>query len=239
MSALEATGLELFYGDVQAVWGASFRVAAGEIVTLIGANGAGKTTTMRALAGLLEPRAGRITFAGEDVTKLPAHQRVSRGLVLVPEARQLWAQMTVLENLQVGAHGTRARPLRKATLERVLTLFPALAKRLSQQAGTLSGGEQQMCAIGRGLMAQPTLLMLDEPTLGLAPLLVKEVFRALRDINGAGTTLLLVEQNVQHALRLAHRAYVLETGRMTLEGQAADLLVDPSVRERFLGQHAL
>ncbi|MGO8968669.1 MAG: ABC transporter ATP-binding protein [Myxococcaceae bacterium] len=239
MSALRVEGIDVFYGDVQAVWNASFRVEAGEIVTLVGANGAGKTTTLRTLSGLLRPRAGRILFEDQDVAGMPANQLVARGIVLIPEARQLWANMSVRDNLEMGAYTRGARAERHRTLQTVLEMFPILQKRLTQNAGTLSGGEQQMCAIGRGLMARPRLLMLDEPALGLAPMLVRQVFAALKEINGRGVTLLLVEQNVQHALRLAHRAYVLETGRVTLEGASAALLDDARVRQRFLGEAAL
>ncbi len=239
MSALRVEGIDVFYGDVQAVWNVSFQVDAGEIVTLVGANGAGKTTTLRTLAGLLRPRAGRILFEDKDVAGLPANQLVTQGLVLIPEARQLWPTMSVRDNLEMGAYTRGARAERHRTLQSVLEMFPSLQKRLTQNAGTLSGGEQQMCAIGRGLMARPRLLMLDEPALGLAPMLVRQVFAALKEINGRGVTLLLVEQNVQHALRLAHRAYVLETGRVTLEGTSAALLNDARVRQRFLGEAAL
>jgi branched-chain amino acid transport system ATP-binding protein len=208
-------------------------------VTLVGANGAGKTTTLRTLAGLLRPRAGRILFEGQDVAGLPANQLVARGAVLIPEARQLWPTMNVRDNLEMGAYTRGARAQRDKTMETVLQMFPILEKRLGQNAGTLSGGEQQMCAIGRGLMARPRLLMLDEPALGLAPMLVRQVFAALKEINANGVTVLLVEQNVRHALRLAHRAYVLETGRVTLEGTSAALLDDARVRQRFLGEAAL
>lgn len=239
MSSLRVENLDVFYGDVQAVWDVSFQVDSGEIVTLVGANGAGKTTTLRTLAGLLGPRAGRILFEGQDVAGLPANQLVARGLVLIPEARQLWPTMNVRDNLEMGAYTRGARAERHQTLQAVLQMFPILEKRLAQNAGTLSGGEQQMCAIGRGLMARPRLLMLDEPALGLAPMLVRQVFAALKEINGRGVTILLVEQNVQHALRLAHRAYVLETGRVTLKGTTTELLNDARVRQRFLGEAAL
>lgn len=239
MSSLRVEHLDVFYGDVQAVWDVSFQVEAGEIVTLVGANGAGKTTTLRTVAGLLRPRAGRVLFDGQDVTGLPANQLVARGVVLIPEARQLWPTMSVRDNLEMGAYTRGARAQRHQTLQAVLKMFPILEKRFSQNAGTLSGGEQQMCAIGRGLMARPRLLMLDEPALGLAPMLVRQVFAALKEINAGGVTILLVEQNVQHALRLAHRAYVLETGRVTLEGTSKALLDDARVRQRFLGEAAL
>ena len=239
MKALEVQGIDVFYRDVQAVWDVSFDVDGGEIVTLVGANGAGKTTTLRTVAGLLRPRRGTIRFMGEDVTGMPAYRLVQRGLVLVPEARQLWAQMTVRENLDMGAYGSEARKHRHETLRTVLEMFPILEKRAQQNAGTLSGGEQQMCAIGRGLMARPKVLMLDEPSLGLAPMLVRQVFSALREINGRGVTVLLVEQNVHQALALANRGFVLETGHLTLSGRTKALLGDPRVKEKFLGEAAL
>jgi branched-chain amino acid transport system ATP-binding protein len=239
VKALEVQGIDVFYRDVQAVWDVSFDVEPGEIVTLVGANGAGKTTTLRTIAGLRRPRRGTIRFQGEDVTGLPAFKLVERGLVMVPEARQLWPQMTVRENLDLGAYGKEARRTRQETLRTVLEMFPILEKRAQQNAGTLSGGEQQMCAIGRGLMARPKLLMLDEPSLGLAPMLVRQVFAALKEINGRGVTVLLVEQNVHQALALAARGFVLETGRLTLSGQTKALLGDPRVKEKFLGEAAL
>jgi len=239
VKALEVQGIDVFYRDVQAVWDVSFDVEPGEIVTLVGANGAGKTTTLRTVAGLLKPRRGTVRFMGEDVTGMPAFKLVQRGLVLVPEARQLWPQMSVRENLDMGAYGREARKQRHETLRTVLEMFPILEKRASQNAGTLSGGEQQMCAIGRGLMARPKLLMLDEPSLGLAPMLVRQVFSALREINGRGVTVLLVEQNVHQALALATRGFVLETGHLTLSGQTKALLGDPRVKEKFLGEAAL
>ena len=232
---LDVTGLDVFYGDVQALWDVSFRVDAGEIVTLIGANGAGKTTALKALAGLLTPRRGRILFEGRDVSGFSAHRLAADGLVLIPEARQLWPAMTVRENLEMGAYGKSARPHGRETLERVFAMFPVLRTRAGQKAGTLSGGEQQMCAIGRGLMARPRLLLLDEPALGLAPLLVREVFSSLRTIREQGVTIVLVEQNVAHALALADRAYVLETGRVTLSGRSADLAEDERIRAGYLG----
>ena len=235
MSLLSVEGIDVFYGDVQAVREVSFEVEAGEVVTLIGANGAGKSTTLKTVAGLLAPRKGRVVFDGKDVSGAPAHSLAARGLLLVPEGRQLWPGMTVLENLRMGAFPKSARSREDATLQEVFAMFPVLEKRVTQKAGTLSGGEQQMCAIGRGLMGQPRLLLLDEPALGLAPLLLREVFASLRAIRNRGVTIVLVEQNVQHALTLADRAYVLETGRVTLGGRADDLLKDPRVREGYLG----
>ena len=236
---LEVAGIETFYGNAQALWDVSFRVGAGEIVTIIGANGAGKTTTLRTVTGLLKPRKGRVLFEGADVIGLPPNVLASRGVVLIPEARQLWPGMTVLENLEMGAYARKARSARAQTLRTVFAMFPLLERRVSQKAGTLSGGEQQMCAIGRGLMAHPRLLLLDEPSLGLAPLLVREVFQSLKAIREQGVTIVLVEQNVHHALALADHAFVLETGRVILSGRARDLVNDPRVREGYLGLTAV
>jgi branched-chain amino acid transport system ATP-binding protein len=236
---LEVAGIDVFYGNAQALWEVSFRVAKGEIVTIIGANGAGKSTALKTVSGLLTPRRGQIMFEGADVTGLSPNALVERGVVLIPEARQLWPGMTVLENLEMGAYCRLARPARARTLETVFATFPQLKHRARQKAGTLSGGEQQMCAIGRGLMAQPRLLLLDEPSLGLAPLLVREVFSSLKLIREQGVTIVLVEQNVHHALALADRAFVLETGRVTLSGQARDLAQDPRIREGYLGLAAV
>jgi branched-chain amino acid transport system ATP-binding protein len=236
MSLIDVRGIDVFYGGVQALREVSFSVEEGEVVTLIGANGAGKSTALKTLAGLLKPRKGEVVFDGRDVSGLPPWALCEKGLVLIPEARQLWPAMTVLENLEMGAYARAARPRRRETLESVLEMFPVLRTRARQKAGTLSGGEQQMCAIGRGLMAQPRLLLLDEPALGLAPLLVREVFAKLREINQRGVTVLLVEQNVPHALALAGRAYVLESGRVTLAGSSRELAIDPRVREEYLGK---
>jgi branched-chain amino acid transport system ATP-binding protein len=236
---LEVNGIDVFYGNVQALWDVSFQVAKGEVVTIIGANGAGKTTTLRAIAGLLHPRKGQVLFEGVDITRIAPNDRVGRGIVLVPEARQLWPAMSVLENLELGAYKSAARKVRAATLERVFAMFPVLKQRVRQKAGTLSGGEQQMCAIGRGLMACPRILLLDEPALGLAPLLVREVFASLRAIAQQGMTIVLVEQNVPHALALADRAFILETGRVTQSGPARDLANDTRVRDAYLGEAAV
>jgi branched-chain amino acid transport system ATP-binding protein len=235
VSLLVVENIDVAYGDIPAVRDVSFTVDAGEVVTLIGANGAGKSTTLKTLAGLLAPRRGRILLEGQDVSGQPAHALASRGLVLVPEGRQLWPAMTVLDNLLMGAFPKGARSRAKTTLEQVFAMFPVLKQRAGQRAGTLSGGEQQMCAIGRGLMGQPSLLLLDEPALGLAPLLVREVFASLRAIRDRGVTIVLVEQNVPHALALADRAYVLETGRVTLSGRSSDLANDRRVRDGYLG----
>jgi branched-chain amino acid transport system ATP-binding protein len=236
---LAVRNIDVGYGEVQAVWDVSFDVGAGKVVTLVGANGAGKTTILKTLCGLLVPRRGQILFDGKDVRGLAPYDLVARGLVLIPEARQLWPGMTVRENLEMGAYSRSARGQRARTLESVHAMFPQLEKRARQKAGTLSGGEQQMCAIGRGLMARPRLLLLDEPALGLAPLLVREVFAALKRIREQGVTILLVEQNVHHALALADRAYVLETGRVTLSGTSAELARDPRVQQQFLGADAV
>jgi branched-chain amino acid transport system ATP-binding protein len=232
---LSVRNLDVFYGDVQAVWDVSFDVGDREVVTLIGANGAGKTTILKTLCGLLAPRRGQILFEGRDICGRPPYELVANGLVLIPESRQLWPGMTVLENLEMGAYSRSARKERIRTLETVFAMFPQLEKRSAQKAGTLSGGEQQMCAIGRGLMARPRLLLLDEPALGLAPLLVREVFDALTRIREQGVTILLVEQNVLQALKLADRACVLETGRVTMTGSCHELSRDPRLAEEFLG----
>ena len=223
------------YGEVRALWDVSLAVDEGEIVTLLGANGAGKTTTMRVLSGLIRPRSGTVTFDGLAVHRLPPPRIVQAGLVQIPEGRRLWPRMTVLENLELGAYAPHLRRRRLEGLEWVFSLFPRLAERRIQLAGTLSGGEQQMLAIGRGLMSRPRLLMLDEPSLGLAPILVREVFRIIEEINARGVTVLLVEQNVRQALEVAHRGYVLETGRIVQSGAAADLLEDPRIRRAYLG----
>jgi len=239
VSRLTVRAIDVFYGAVQAVWHVSFDVEPGEVVTLVGANGAGKTTILKALCGLNAPRRGEIRLDGEPIVGRPPYELVEKGLVLIPEARQLWPGMTVRENLEMGSYCRSARPHRKAALETVFAMFPVLEKRARQKAGTLSGGEQQMCAIGRGLMARPRLLLLDEPALGLAPRLVEEVFAALQRIRERGVTIVLVEQNVTHALALSDRAWVLESGRVTLSGRAADLARDPRVRQQFLGAEAV
>jgi branched-chain amino acid transport system ATP-binding protein len=232
---LRVEHLAVFYGDVQALWDVSLHVEQGEIVTLIGANGAGKTTTLNTLSGLLRPRAGSLTFQQRDLRQEPPHRIVEAGLVHIAEGRELFPHMTVLENLELGAFPKRARRVRHETLAFVMELFPRLGERQQQLARTLSGGEQQMLAIGRGLMARPLLLMLDEPSLGLAPLLVAELFDCLRRIHANHVTILLVEQNVRQALELADRAYVLENGRTVRSGTAAELLVDGAIREAYLG----
>jgi branched-chain amino acid transport system ATP-binding protein len=232
---LEISDLSLMYGRIQALHGISLTVDEGEIVALIGANGAGKTTTMRAISGIRPVAAGRIVFAGQDITKLRADLRVIRGLCQAPEGRGIFPGMTVLENLEMGAYTRRDRAGIAADLDRVFGLFPRLAERRKQPGGTLSGGEQQMLTIGRALMSQPKLLLLDEPSMGLAPMLIQQIFSIITEINEQGTTVLLVEQNAQQALSRAHRAYVLETGRIVKAGTGAELLHDPAVKEAYLG----
>ena len=232
---LDVAAIVAAYGEVRALWDVSLRVDEGEVVTLLGANGAGKTTTMRVLSGLLRPLSGSVTFAGRGIHRLAPPRIVQAGLVQIPEGRRLWPRMTVLENLELGAYAPHLRARRHETLEWVFSLFPRLAERRRQLAGTLSGGEQQMLAIGRGLMSRPRLLMLDEPSLGLAPILVREVFTIIGQINARGVTVLLVEQNVRQALEIAHRGYVLETGRIVRSGSARDLLEDPEIKRVYLG----
>jgi branched-chain amino acid transport system ATP-binding protein len=232
---LKLDGIQVGYGDMTAVHEASLEVREGETVALIGGNGAGKTTTLRAISGLLPLRAGRIEFDGERVDGLRSSQVVSRGIAHVPEGRQLFPTMTVKENLEVGARSDEARRRRTETLAWVFELFPKLQERHGQLAGTLSGGEQQMCAIGRGLMARPRLLMLDEPSLGLAPVVVRAIFDDLQRINRGGLTILLVEQNVLRSLQLCHRGYVLENGRITLAGGREMLLASPHIKQAYLG----
>ena len=232
---LRLEGIDAFYGDLQALHGVSLDVQEGEIVALVGANAAGKTTTLRVISGTLPARAGRVTFNGADLSRVPAHDRVGRGIVQVPEGRRLFPFMTVRENLLLGAHPAAARAEQTKSLAYVLDLFPILSERTSQMAGSLSGGEQQMCAIGRALMTKPRLLMLDEPTLGIAPVLVQKIFETVAAINRGGVTILLVEQNVRRALALAHRACVLENGRLVLAGPARELAVDDRLKKAYLG----
>ncbi len=231
---LEIRGLNAGYGGVQVLWDVSLRVERGEIVSLIGANGAGKTTTLRSVMGIVKPFSGRITFDGEEITGLPTHRIVRMGLSLVPEGRHLFPKMTVMENLRMGAYavdGSRFKDL----LERVFQIFPVLKDRRDQLASTLSGGEQQMLAIARGLMSDPKILMLDEPSLGLAPKIVKKVMRVVSDIRDEGVTILLVEQNAKISLEISDRGYVLETGRVVLEGSSEELLRNEHVRRAYLG----
>ena len=233
MLTLDAVSVS--YGEVQALWDVSLDVQQGEIIALVGSNGAGKTTTLKTISGLLHPSSGSIQFEGKPIERAPAHEIVALGIAHIPEGRRLWANMTVRENLEMGAYAQRARAVRAQTTGEVLRMFPRLAERPQQLAGTLSGGEQQMLAIARGLLSRPKLLMLDEPSLGLAPVLVKEVFSAVQRINQEGVTILLVEQNTHVALSIAARAYVLETGRVAMSGSGAALLNDARVKEAYLG----
>jgi branched-chain amino acid transport system ATP-binding protein len=232
---LEVRDLEVAYGHIEAVQGIGFEVHTGEIRTLVGANGAGKSTTLLALSGLLKPKAGSIRFEGEELTKLPTHKIVERGLVQVAEGRAILTTLTVRENLELGAYRRKDRAAIASDLERVLTLFPRLEERIGGLAGNLSGGEQQMLAIGRALLAKPRLLLLDEPSMGLAPIIVQDIFRKLREINAEGLTIFLVEQNVRQALKIAHHGYVIESGKIVLEDSGAKLLHDPKVLAAYLG----
>ena len=228
--------VDVFYGAIHALHGVSLSVRTGEVVTLIGANGAGKSTTLRAICGLVTPRSGRVLFEGEDITGIAAHKLVARGLSMAPEGRGIFANLSVLENLEMGAYLARDKVRVKQDLERGFTLFPRLKERAAQRAGTLSGGEQQMLAIARALMAHPKLLLLDEPSLGLAPLVCQTIFRTIDEIKAAGTTVLLVEQNASAALKHSDRGYVLETGAIAFDGTATALAGDPRVREAYLGE---
>ncbi len=232
---LQVADLDLYYGDAQALSGVSLEIAAGEVVAIVGAHGAGKSSLIRAIHGIEKPARGRVVFDGTDITGWPSHRVCEAGIGHVAEGRQVFPNLTVLENLEMGAVLRRSRGSEAATLEKVFTLFPRLAERRRQAAGTLSGGEQQMLAIGRCLMGQPRLIMFDEPSLGLAPTIVQEVFRIVRRLNEDGLTILLVEQNVMASLRIANRGYVLENGRMELSGPGADLLTNDRVRQAYLG----
>ncbi len=231
---LKVEDLNVFYGSIHAVKGVSFQVEQGEIVTLIGANGAGKSTTLNTIAGLLHSRSGSISFLDGPLGKVPPHKIVSKGLALVPEGRRVFLQMTVQENLEMGAYTQPGASL-EADLDRVYQQFPRLQERRKQVAGTLSGGEQQMLAMGRALMSHPKLLMLDEPSMGLAPILVEQIFQIIRSLHKSGTTILLVEQNAQAALSVADRGYVLETGRVVASGTGAELLASPDIKKAYLG----
>ena len=233
---LEVKGLEVAYGGIKAVKGIDLEVGAGEMVTLIGANGAGKTTTLKALAGLIRPAAGRIHYNGRDITARPAFELVRQGLALVPEGRGVFGRLTVEENLEMGAYSRHDRPRIAADLDRVYGLLPRLAERRRQHGGTLSGGEQQMLAIGRALMSRPRMLLLDEPSMGLAPQMVQKIFETIRTIAAEGVTLLLVEQNAKLALETCHRGYVMESGLIALADRAPDLLANPQVRQAYLGE---
>ena len=232
---LRLTDVHTYYGHIHALQGVSLEVNEGEIVTLLGSNGAGKTTTLKTIHGLLHPREGKVEFDGEDVSRVPAHELVRRGVGQSPEGRRIFSRMTVMENLQMGAYTRRDRGNLSADFDRVFELFPRLQERRYQAAGTLSGGEQQMLAIGRALMPRPKLLLLDEPSMGLAPILVEQIFSIIGDINKQGMTILLVEQNALMALRTAARGYVLQTGRIVRSGGSKELLEDPEVRKAYLG----
>ena len=232
---LDVRDLNVYYGAIHALQGISFTVSEGEIVTLIGANGAGKSTTLCTISGLLRPRRGSIRFQGRDITMMPAEQIVRLGIIQVPEGRKIFAPLTVRENLEMGAYTRKNKAEIQQSLERVFASFPRLKERINQLGGTLSGGEQQMLATGRGLMSGPTLLLLDEPSMGLSPILVEEIFKIIQEINAKGTSILLVEQNAHMALSIAHRAYVLETGRIVLEGTTTDVRENPQVKAAYLG----
>ena len=231
---LKVDDINVYYGSIHAIKGSSFEVKEGEIVTLIGANGAGKSTTLNTISGLLHSATGSVTFMGENLGKVPCHKIVSKGLALVPEGRRVFLQMTVQENLEMGAY-TRGARVPEADLEKVFTQFPRLKERRRQVAGTLSGGEQQMLAMGRALMSSPKLLMLDEPSMGLAPILVEQIFDIIQELHKSGTTILLVEQNAQAALSVADRGYVLETGKIVTSGTGAELLNSPAIKKAYLG----
>jgi branched-chain amino acid transport system ATP-binding protein len=236
MPLLEIEDMHSYYGHIQALRGISLTVDEGEVVTLIGSNGAGKTTTLRSIHGILPPKQGRIIFAGEEIQGVPAHELISRGIAQSPEGRRIFFRMTVLENLEMGAYHRNDASGVREDMDRVFGLFPRLKERTKQEAGTMSGGEQQMLAIGRALMSRPRLLLLDEPSMGLAPVLVERIFEIIREINKQGTTILLVEQNANIALEIATRGYVLETGTIVNSAPASELREDPTVREAYLGE---
>lgn len=235
---LELTDVQVAYGAAPALWGVSLQVLPGELVCVVGPNGAGKTTLINTMAGLLRARAGRLAFNGADITTLASHRFCEAGIALVPEGRRLFTGMSVLDNLELGSYTKKAKARRKQTLDEVLALFPVLQQKLHAPAGALSGGQQQMVAIGRALMARPTMLLLDEPSLGLAPTIVLDMFKAIREINAQGVSVLLVEQNVAMAMEVAQRAYVLEEGRIVAEGVPAELLQRPEIRKAYLGLEA-
>lgn len=236
MAMLEINNIIVNYGMINAIKGISFSVEKGEVIALIGANGAGKTTTLHTISGLLRPKSGSITFNGVDISKVPAHKIVSMGIAHVPEGRRVFSQLSVMENLKMGAFTRSNQAEKEETLEMVFDRFPRLKERMSQAAGTLSGGEQQMLAMGRALMSKPQIVLMDEPSMGLSPLLVSEVFNIIESISKSGTTVLLVEQNAKKALSIADRAYVLETGNIVLSGKASDLINDDSVKKAYLGE---
>ncbi|MBV7504310.1 ABC transporter ATP-binding protein [Bacillus sp. sid0103] len=234
---LKVTGIETYYGKIQALKGISLDVEQGKIVTILGANGAGKTTTMKTIAGLIKPKKGTVEFLGEDVTGLRPDQLVAKGISLVPEGRAILSSMTVIENLEMGAYQRNDKEVEK-DIEEVMKHFPILKERKDQLGGTLSGGQQQMLAIARAILSRPKLLLLDEPSMGLAPLIVADIFKIIREIKDAGTTVLLVEQNAKQALKIADYGYVMETGKVIIKGKAEDLLVDPRIVEAYLGRRS-
>ncbi len=236
MAMLEVKDLEVYYGVIQAIKGVSFHVEKGEVIALIGANGAGKTTILHTITGLLSPKKGSVIFQGKDITKIPAHKIVSMGMAHVPEGRRVFAELSVYENLKMGAYTRTDKAEIEESLKNVYKRFPRLEERKNQMAGTLSGGEQQMLAMGRALMSKPSIILMDEPSMGLSPILVNEIFDIIRSVSESGTTVLLVEQNAKKALSIADRAYVLETGNITLEGNAKDLLEDDSIKKAYLGE---
>ena len=236
MSMLKITDLEVYYGVIQAIKGISFEVKEGEVIALIGANGAGKTTILHTVRGLIAPKAGRIEFEGTDITKTPAHKIVSMGMAHVPEGRRVFAQLSVYENLKLGAYTRSDKTEIEQTLEMVYKRFPRLKERRNQAAGTLSGGEQQMLAMGRALMSHPKIILMDEPSMGLSPIFVNEIFDIIKEVSAGGTTVLLVEQNAKKALGIADRAYVLETGNIVLTGEAKALMNDESIKKAYLGE---
>lgn len=236
MVMLEIKDLEVYYGVIQAIKGVSFEVNEGEVIALIGANGAGKTTILHTITGLITPKAGKVIFEGEDITKMPGHKIVTRGIAHVPEGRRVFADLTVLENLKLGAYTRKDKKEIEESMEMIYSRFPRLKERRNQLAGTLSGGEQQMLAMGRALMSKPRIILMDEPSMGLSPIFVNEIFKIIEDVSRAGTTVLLVEQNAKKALSIADRAYVLETGNITLSGDAKDLMNDDSVKKAYLGE---
>ncbi len=236
MAMLEIRDLEVYYGVIQAIKGISFDVNEGEVIALIGANGAGKTTTLHTITGLLPAKAGSITFEGQDITKIPGYKIVSKGMAHVPEGRRVFAQLSVLQNLRMGAYTRKDKNEIEETLKIVYKRFPRLEERQNQMAGTLSGGEQQMLAMGRALMSHPKIILMDEPSMGLSPIFVNEIFDIIKEVSSGGTTVLLVEQNAKKALSIADRAYVLETGKIVLEGRASDLLNDNSIKKAYLGE---
>lgn len=236
MAMLEIRDLEVYYGMIQAIKGISFDVNEGEVIALIGANGAGKTTTLHTITGLLPAKAGSITFEGQDITKIPGYKIVSKGMAHVPEGRRVFAQLSVLQNLHMGAYTRKDKNEIEETLKQIYKRFPRLEERQNQMAGTLSGGEQQMLAMGRALMSHPKIILMDEPSMGLSPIFVNEIFDIIKEVSADKTTVLLVEQNAKKALSIADRAYVLETGNIVLEGNARDLLNDDSIKKAYLGE---